>query len=86
MVCTRCSSEISDCSCPDRDASLKTIAMDPHATGVLFKWCRICDKHYARCKCETPDFYLLSGGQEIPVYGLRDITGKLVNPDVLRRR
>ena len=27
-------------------------------------WCKACDKHYARCKCETPQFYVRCNGQD----------------------
>ena len=79
MICTDCNRAIGQCICPGRDAELHAIAYDPEAC-VLFKWCRGCDKHYGRCRCPVPDFYIISGGQEIPVASLRTITGE--PPDV----
>lgn len=63
MICTACNADIAMCTCPNRDAQLKTACDSPH---VAFKWCRVCDRHYARCTCVVPDFYVRAGGKELP--------------------
>ncbi len=64
LICVKCSKDIGDCDCEGRDDQLRNLAMRPDGM-VAFKWCRTCDKHYARCKCEHPDFYVVLGGKEI---------------------
>lgn len=66
LTCTVCNTDIGGCVCPDRDEGLRSVAYDPNGS-VAFKWCRTCDKHYARCKCETPNFYVILRGEEWPV-------------------
>ena len=59
MVCENCNLAINLCTCPDVDERLATIP----STHVAVKWCRVCNKHYARCKCPVPDFYVRGGPQ-----------------------
>lgn len=59
MTCGKCNHGIGDCICPDADQRLREAS---DSEFILFKWCRKCDKHYARCKCEEPDFGVRSGG------------------------
>ena len=47
----KCQNDLSECICPDieeRMASLKG------SSYVVMRWCSVCDKHYALCKCENP--------------------------------
>lgn len=62
LTCTVCNVPIGDCICEGVDESLKKVAFDPNG-HVAFKWCRKCDKHYARCKCEQPDFAVVARGK-----------------------
>jgi hypothetical protein len=77
------------CVCADADARLHTVAYDPTATVLMFKWCRQCDKHYARCRCETPAFFIISAGKDITAqveHGLPSVGGGgIVIPDLTRR-
>lgn len=66
MYCVSCSNYLDSCICTGRDESLKRLAFDPQGQ-VAFKWCRSCDKHYSRCKCEWPKFFFICGGKEIPI-------------------
>lgn len=84
MICVTCNLPLGQCACPDRDASLKELAMDTEVP-VAFKWCRTCDKHYARCTCEQPDFYLLCAGQELDPSNLRNVLGHRMAVDLTRR-
>ncbi len=86
MVCTICGQAIGQCTCPGRDENLHALAYDP-AGMVAFKWCRTCDKHYARCVCLVPDFYVIQGGQELPVPdgGWRNLAGGRTKPDLTKR-
>lgn len=69
--------------CPEMDGVLKGIAFAPEGR-VAFKWCRLCDKHYARCKCESPQFYIVCGGVEMTM-PLTDLLGHTVVPDLTKR-
>lgn len=55
MFCSKCQNELGDCICPDMDERLSSLKDSPH---LAFKWCKVCDKHYARCKCAEPQFYI----------------------------
>lgn len=63
LVCGRCGLGIGDCICADADTRMREASDSKH---VIFKWCRTCDNHYARCKCEVPNFGVRTGGV---VYG-----------------
>jgi hypothetical protein len=58
MYCAKCQTDVADCTCPGIDESLKAAGKSPY---IAMKWCSTCDKHYARCKCENPTFYILTG-------------------------
>lgn len=76
---------ITQCTCPDADARLKHASESEH---VIFKWCRRCDRHFARCDCPPPlDFYMRSGGKEVPVPpgGFKTAAGGRVIPDLTAR-
>jgi hypothetical protein len=66
MICTKCGHGFGACRCPDMDDRLKRVAFAPDS-AVAFKWCRACDKHYARCKCESPDYFIVHRGQDIAI-------------------
>ena len=59
LTCGKCNQSVDRCICPDQDARLRWASDSEH---VLFKWCRTCDKHYARCQCSVPDFGIRTGG------------------------
>ena len=61
MWCGICNTDVKDCTCPDADERLKAI------THVAFKWCSKCDKHYARCRCESPVFVMRIGDKRSPL-------------------
>lgn len=82
--CSKCEVEVVDCVCPDIDARLKHSAFDPKGV-VAFKWCRTCDKHYARCKCAIPAFYAVYRGQEFDANKYRNLLGQKVVPDLTKR-
>lgn len=51
MWCTKCNHDLKKCVCPDLQDRLKRL------DGVLvYKKCLICDQHYAKCKCEKPEW------------------------------
>lgn len=79
MICSTCQHDLHDCTCPDIDARLHDLAYAP-GVPIVFKWCRTCDKHYARCRCATPDFYVLSGGEALDLTGVRTLDGQ--PPDI----
>ena len=51
LGCIKCGKELQFCSCPDIDERIRSAKNDP---GFLFKMCKKCDRHYARCKCLEP--------------------------------
>jgi len=81
LQCQTCFEPVDTCTCPDIDERLRSSVMDPDG-HVLFKWCRACDKHYARCRCRVPQFVILCGGKEVDPVTLRDITGRRPNIDL----
>ena len=66
------------------DAHLHEIAYDPQS-NVLFRWCRICDKHFARCTCPVFEDYIISRGKEIDPMALKDLNGRPPSLDLLHR-
>lgn len=59
--CGICDVTMDKCVCLDADERLRSITDG----RVAMKWCRKCDRHYGRCKCEVPQFYVRCGGQDI---------------------
>ena len=51
MYCTKCSKDISSCTCPDLDQRLEAIGGSCH---VILTFCSGCGSHAARCKCPHP--------------------------------
>jgi hypothetical protein len=68
----------------DRAAELRTMAYDQHS-HVVFKWCRKCDNHYALCKCDPPEFYVICRGKDVTNQGFTNILGNKVEADLTKR-
>ena len=64
MICAICKKNFGDCSCPGVDQRLRELAFDANSP-IATKWCRACDKYYAKCQCAKPDFFHVLGGREI---------------------
>jgi len=62
MWCGKCNNDLSECTCPDIDEWLASLNNSPH---FIYKKCRICNKHYSRCKCENPDWTSSHDGVEL---------------------
>lgn len=84
MRCGKCGTGFDKCTCPNADERLKSLAFDPKGF-VAFKWCRTCDKHYARCKCETPAFYLVHRGEEMKQEIFQTLEGGKLIPNMRER-
>ncbi len=69
----------------DIDDRLRKIAYGPEMTEVVLKWCRQCDKFYARCACQTPSFFIISAGQDVTTQTYRSLDGHGVMPDLEHR-
>lgn len=82
--CGTCDTGFDKCTCPDIDERLKKLAWMKNGM-VAFKWCRTCDKHYARCQCKMPDFYLVKGGEEIKERVFRTLDGGVAIPNMNER-
>ena len=57
MWCVKCQKELGDCTCPDINERLASLAASPH---FVYRACLRCGKHYARCKCIEPAWGLSS--------------------------
>lgn len=82
LDCVKCHRAIDKCKCPDIDERMHDMAYKDH---VLLKWCRRCDKHYARCECAPPyTFFMICNGKDA---GTRFISGAgtTVIPDLTRK-
>jgi hypothetical protein len=87
LTCTLCHRPVCDCHCPDIDDRLRKIAYGPEMTEVVLKWCRHCDKHYARCQCGTPAFFIISAGVDVTTdfkHGRPNAAGGITIPDLRR--
>ena len=62
MFCIICKNDLADCTCDDIEERLANLNNIPN---VIYKKCRICEKHYARCKCEKPDWTTSHDGTEL---------------------
>ena len=58
MWCVTCNNDIADCVCPDISERLAKAFSSPNLAA---RWCLKCDQHYARCKCETPEWGIKTG-------------------------
>jgi len=85
MICTTCRHTIGACTCPDADQKLHDLAYGD--APLTFKWCLTCDRHYARCQCATPDFYVIANGKEVPIPagGFPNAGGGRTMPDLTKR-
>jgi hypothetical protein len=53
MWCAKCQNDAADCTCGDFTERLRQVA----AKGVfIFRACKLCGEHYAKCKCEKPEW------------------------------
>lgn len=52
MFCSKCSRDLKNCVCPDIDERMR--GLTDKGGPLAAKWCMICDKHYARCRCDEP--------------------------------
>lgn len=80
IVCFVCHLTLGDCTCEDADQRMREAT---NAHELLMKWCMVCDKHFARCKCEKPHFGYRTGGKvfEFPAEGMLTLDGRRVFPD-----
>lgn len=62
MICMMCKKELELCSCPDKEERIKGITESPY---LAYQMCTICNKHYALCFCEKPNWVLASEGKPI---------------------
>jgi hypothetical protein len=84
LRCEKCRTDIGGCRCPNADERLRQLARTP-GTNVAMKWCLTCDKHYARCECEPPQFVIITGGQVVAGDTFRTADGGTVRIDLNSR-
>ena len=53
MWCGECHNHLSRCTCADLEERLDAAV---RGGGFVYKKCKICGKHYERCKCKNPDW------------------------------
>jgi len=58
----KCQKDLSECICEDIDKKFENLKNDPN---FIFKMCRLCGKHYQRCRCENPDWTTSHDGVEL---------------------
>lgn len=75
LLCATCRQTIGQCTCTDADARMRQLARDP-SCPIILKWCRACDKHYARCRCTMPDFCIVGGGRTFQPEELKTLSGE----------
>jgi hypothetical protein len=51
MFCSKCCNDLSDCTCPDLKERLASLG-----NVLIYKACKKCKSHYAKCKCEKPEW------------------------------
>jgi len=63
MACHVCNNDLQDCTCDDLEERFDSI------DSFAYKKCGVCMKHYARCRCEIPSYFVSSGGKKtnIPI-------------------
>jgi hypothetical protein len=86
LSCTVCGRPLNDCQCPDIDERMRKLVHDDECR-VMIKWCRKCDKHYARCLCGTPEFFIIYQNEDITDKvkdGIPNLLGDIVVPDLKR--
>ena len=66
MFCVKCKNDLDDCTCEDREERMASLRNNKH---FIYKMCRTCEKHYAFCKCETPDWTTSHDGVELKDVG-----------------
>lgn len=61
MFCTKCQNDLEGCTCPDLAEKMRGLSGE----GGFFasRWCAGCDKHYAACRCEKPQWVMRSDGK-----------------------
>lgn len=85
LRCTTCRRNVGDCTCPNQDARLRNLAYTPDSR-VMLRWCRKCDKHFARCACPPPyDDYIICGGRELDPIEVRTLNGRPIDIDLMHR-
>jgi len=53
MFCTKCQNDLSKCTCSDLEERLAELS---GSKSLVFKRCKLCGQHYARCKCKNPEW------------------------------
>jgi len=58
--CGLCEKEVKDCICDDLLTRI-------NAAGVLIRICKFCKKHFARCRCDAPEWTTNMGDGALPL-------------------
>jgi len=64
MWCGVCQKNLSECTCEDLEERLQKVSNSlatKGSGGFAYKRCRKCEKHYTKCRCEQPEFYIYHG-------------------------
>ncbi len=61
MWCCKCNNNLSKCTCDDLEERLTSI----NPGSFMYKKCKLCGKHYEKCKCENPVWTTNSDNKEI---------------------
>lgn len=61
MFCTKCQNDLANCTCPDIEERLASLK-----GKLIYRMCKVCGKHYGRCKCEAPIWTTNEGDEYLP--------------------
>jgi len=61
MYCCKCNNDLIRCTCEDLEERLNRAVM---GGGFVYRRCRLCKKHYSRCKCKKPKWETVDAPSE----------------------
>jgi len=65
MFCGICQKDFKECTCKDLEERLDK------SEFLVYRKCKLCGKHFARCRCETPIWTTNLGDKYLPEKFLR---------------
>ena len=62
MICMVCNKALHYCKCEDLEERLDSAVADGR---FAYRHCKVCQKHYERCRCKKPDWGVKGADEEI---------------------
>ena len=66
LFCDRCENILHYCVCEDLNERMRD--MTGKGGAVFSQWCKTCDRHYCRCECDQPDWWIRNEGELVRPY------------------